>query len=172
MLRSRDYACPAPPLAHCNLGKLQERLHQFAAAEAADRLRLEPAGSYAEYLEAYARVDLALDPFPYTGGTTTVEGLWMGVPVLTLRGDRYIGHQGESLLHAAGLPDWVAADRDEYIRKAPAFAADRDALALLRAALRVQVAASPLFDALRFARHLEAALRGMWAKWCDAQSRS
>jgi predicted O-linked N-acetylglucosamine transferase (SPINDLY family) len=138
----------------------------------AERVLLEPAGSYAEYLEAYARVDLALDPFPYTGGTTTVEGLWMGVPALTLRGDRYIGHQGESLLHAAGLPDWIAADRDEYVRKALAFAADRDALAQLRAALRERVAASPLFDAQRFARHLETALRGMWAAWCDAQGRS
>jgi predicted O-linked N-acetylglucosamine transferase (SPINDLY family) len=96
----------------------------------------------------------------------------MGVPAVTLRGDRYIGHQGESLLHAAGLPGWIAADREEYVRKALAFAADRDALAQLRAALRVQVAASPLFDAPRFARHLEAALRGMWAKWCDARSRS
>jgi predicted O-linked N-acetylglucosamine transferase (SPINDLY family) len=133
---------------------------------AADRLILEGTAPYAEYLASYGRVDIALDPFPYPGGATTAEGLWMGVPALTLRGDRFIAHQGESLLHAAGLPDWIACDRDEYVRKAVDFAADRSRLAQLRASLRQQVAASPLFDAPRYARHLEAAWRGMWQHWC------
>jgi predicted O-linked N-acetylglucosamine transferase (SPINDLY family) len=133
----------------------------------ADRLILEGPAPYAEYLASYSRVDIALDPFPYPGGATTAEGLWMGVPALTLRGDRFIAHQGESLLHAAGLGDWIAPDRDEYVRKAVDFAADRSRLAQLRASLRQQVAASPLFDAPRYARHLEAAWRGMWQQWCD-----
>ena len=112
-------------------------------------------------------MDVALDPFPYPGGTTTAEGLWMGVPAVTLRGDRFIAHQGESLLHAAGLADWIAQDRDEYVRMAIGFTADRVRLARLRAGLREQVAASPLFDAPRYARHLAAAWRGMWQQWCD-----
>jgi predicted O-linked N-acetylglucosamine transferase (SPINDLY family) len=131
------------------------------------RLILEGPAPYAEYLASYARVDVALDPFPYPGGTTTAEGLWMGVPAVTLRGDRFIAHQGESLLHAAGLADWIAQDRDEYVRMAIGFTADRVRLARLRAGLREQVAASPLFDAARYARHLAAAWRGMWQQWCD-----
>ena len=111
-------------------------------------------------------MDVALDPFPYPGGTTTAEGLWMGVPAVTLRGDRFIAHQGESLLHAAGLADWIAQDRDEYVRMAVDFATDQPRLARLRAGLRQQVAASPLFDAARYARHLAAAWRGMWQQWC------
>jgi predicted O-linked N-acetylglucosamine transferase (SPINDLY family) len=134
----------------------------------ADRLVLEGSARYADYLAAYGRVDIALDPFPYTGGTTTVEGLWMGVPVVTLKGDRYLAHQGESLLHAAGLPDWIALDPDDYVDKALRLAADRSRLAKLRAELRTQVSASSLCDAARFCRGLEDAWRGMWQTWCDA----
>ncbi len=133
----------------------------------ADRLILEGPAPYAEYLASYSRVDVALDPFPYPGGATTAEGLWMGVPALTLRGDRFIAHQGESLLHAAGLGDWIAPDPDEYVRMAVAFAADRFGLGQLRASLRERLAASALFDAPRYARQLEAAWRGMWQQWCD-----
>jgi predicted O-linked N-acetylglucosamine transferase (SPINDLY family) len=143
---------------------LLARFERFGIA--ADRLILEGPAPYAEYLASYARVDLALDPFPYPGGATTADGLWMGVPALTLRGDRFIGHQGESLLHAAGLADWIAPDREDYVRMAVAFAADQPRLAQLRAGLRQQVAASPLFDAPRYARHLEAAWRSMWQGWC------
>ncbi|MBK5969058.1 MULTISPECIES: tetratricopeptide repeat protein [Thiorhodovibrio] len=127
-----------------------------------ERLRLEGPAPRAELLAAYAQVDIALDPFPYPGGTTSCEALWMGVPVLTKRGDRFLSHVGESIAHNAGLPEWIAADDADYVAKAVAFAADLDALAALRARLREQVAASPLFDAPRFARHFEAALRGMW----------
>ncbi len=75
---------------------------------AADRLTLEGSSRYEDYLRAHGRVDIALDPFPYAGGATTADALWMGVPVVTMKGDRYIGHQGESLLHAATLSDWIA----------------------------------------------------------------
>ena len=135
-----------------------------------DRLLLEGASPRRDYLAAYNRVDIALDPFPYPGGTTTADALWMGVPVLTLRGDRFIGHQGETILTNVGLPDWIAADQDDYLGKALAFAADLTALAELRGRLRAQFHASPLCDAPRFARNLEEALRKMWRAWCEGQT--
>jgi len=134
-----------------------------------ERLLLEPAGAYLDYLQACARVDLALDPFPFTGGATTADALWMGVPVLTLAGDRYVAHQGESMLHSVGLSGWIAPDRDAYVRMALSLAADRSALAQLRARLRAQAAASPLFDAQRYARNLQACWRGMWVELCRAR---
>jgi predicted O-linked N-acetylglucosamine transferase (SPINDLY family) len=135
---------------------------------APERLILEGRSPYAEYLAAYGRVDIALDPFPYAGGMTTAESLWMGVPVVTLQGDRYISRQGESLLHAADLREWVAADAPEYLDIARRAASDRDALARTRAGLREHVGRSGLFDARRFARHLEGAWRGMWRQWCES----
>ena len=131
-----------------------------------ERLRLEGASPRAEYLAAYHEVDIALDPFPFPGGTTSIEGLWMGVPVVTLKGDRFIGHQGATILHNAGLPEWIAADAADYVRKAALFAADLSALATLRAGLRERLLKSPLCDTPRFARNLEHALRGMWRVWC------
>lgn len=128
----------------------------------ADRLWLEGDSPRAELLATYHRVDIALDPFPYPGGTTSVEGLWMGVPVITRRGNRFLSHIGESIAHNAGLADWIAIDDDDYVAKAIAHSADLQRLAALRAALRQRVLASPLFDAPRFARHFEAALWGMW----------
>jgi predicted O-linked N-acetylglucosamine transferase (SPINDLY family) len=112
-------------------------------------------------------VDVALDPFPYAGGATTADALWMGVPVITMIGDRYIGHQGESLLHAATLSDWIARDKEDYVRKAVTRAADIASLRELREQLRERVAASPLFDAPRFSRNLGSAWRGMWERWCN-----
>lgn len=132
----------------------------------ASRLMLEGASERASYLAAYHRVDIGLDPFPFTGGTTTVESLWMGVPVLTLAGNSMIARQGVGLMANAGLPDWVATDTADYIAKAVAHAADKAVLAALRAGLRQQVLGSPVFDAPRFAMHLETALRGMWQQWC------
>ena len=118
-----------------------------------------------EHLADYQRVDIALDPFPYPGITTSVEALWMGVPVLTLTGERFLSRQGVGLLMNAGLPEWIAASADDYVAKSVAFAADLQALATLRAGLRQRVVGSPLFDARRFASHFEAALRAMWQDW-------
>ena len=95
----------------------------------------------------------------------------MGVPVLVRAGDRYVAHMGESILHNAGLPEWIAADEADYPVRGARLAADLDALAALRAGLRDRMLASPLFDAPRFARNLEDAMRGMWATWCAAQRR-
>ena len=143
---------------------VRERTRTRFAAQgiAEDRLLIELPSSRADYLRAYHRIDIALDPFPYPGGTTSFEALWMGVPVLTKRGDRFLSHAGETILHNAGLPDWIAADDDDYVAKVVHFAEGIDHLATLRARLRDQVLASPLFDAPRFARYFEDAMHGMW----------
>lgn len=142
-------------------------LAAFAAqGVGADRLDLHGRSDRLTYLRAYQMVDISLDPFPFTGGTTSIESLWMGVPVLTLAGDRLVSRQGVGLMMNAGLPDWVAQDADDYVAKAVAHAADLQALAACRAGLRQRVLASPLFDAAAFATHFEAALRAMWQRWC------
>jgi predicted O-linked N-acetylglucosamine transferase (SPINDLY family) len=140
-----------------------------ARGVSADKLILEGFAPRGDYLAAYHRVDIALDPFPYTGGTTTAEAIWMGVPVLTLAGDRIVSRQGVGLLTNAGLPEWIAFDADDYVARAVAHAGDLPRLAKLRGGLRQQVLASPVFDAPRFARHFESALSGMWEKWCGKQ---
>ncbi|HEX8956076.1 MAG TPA: peptide-binding protein, partial [Burkholderiaceae bacterium] len=138
---------------------------------APERLLLEGPSPREEYLRTYERIDIALDPFPYPGGTTTAEALWMGVPVLTLSGRRFLARQGVGLLANAGLPGWIAADAEDYLAKAIAAAADLPALARLRAGLRAQVLASPLFDAPRFAGHFETMLREMWRDWCQRRAK-
>jgi predicted O-linked N-acetylglucosamine transferase (SPINDLY family) len=135
----------------------------------AERLILEGPSPRTEYLATYRRVDIALDPFPFTGGTTTVEALWMGVPVLTLTGQSFLARQGVGLMMNAGLPQWIADDPDDYVARAVSHAGNLQTLAALRAGLRQQVLASPIFDATRFALHFEAALRGMWKIWCEQQ---
>jgi len=148
----------------------QEVVGRFAAhGIAAERLTLEGQTPLAEYLAAYRRVDIALDPFPYTGGATTVQALWMGVPVLTLAGERFVSRQGIGLLMNAGLPEWIAADTTDYVARAVSHAGDLQRLAAVRSGLRSRVLSSPVFDADRFADHFAAALRGMWQAWCLAR---
>jgi predicted O-linked N-acetylglucosamine transferase (SPINDLY family) len=115
-------------------------------------------------LAEYGDIDIALDPFPYNGGLTTCEALWMGVPVLTLLGNSMVSRQSASLVRAAGLPEWVARDPAELLRLAAQAAADGPALAALRAGMRTRLRASPLLDAPRFAREFEAALQCMWER--------
>jgi protein O-GlcNAc transferase len=129
----------------------------------AERLQMEGAfTNREEHFRAYQRVDIALDPFPYPGITTTVEALWMGVPSLALKGDRFLSHQGETILRNVGLPEWIAQNEDEYVEKAASFAADLGQLSVLRADLRQRAVRSPLFDAARFARNFEETLWRMW----------
>src|SRR5450759_578619 len=149
-----------------------QRLRTNCCGIAADRLSLEGASSRTDNLATYNRIDIALDPFPYNGVTTTVEGLWMGVPVITKRGDRFVAHQGESILHNVGLPDWIAADNEAYVAIAVARAADLSGLATLRAKLRPRLLASPLCDAPLFARNLEAAFRVMWQAYCSQEHKA
>jgi protein O-GlcNAc transferase len=115
-----------------------------------------------DYLSAHAEVDVMLDTFPYPGGTTTCEALWMGVPTITLAGDTMLARQGASMLKAAGLADWVTTNVEDYIDKAVSLAENLPKLAALRVVLREQASQSPLFDAKRFARNFEKALWGMW----------
>lgn len=141
---------------------------QFSAKGIApERLVLEGPSSRVELLQAYNRVDIALDPFPYPGGTTTAEALWMGVPVLTKAGDRFLSHVGESIAYNAGQSDWIAQDDDAYVAKAVSFSSNPQALSEIRQGLRAQVLSSPLFDAPRFARHFEEAMWGMWSKYMN-----
>ena len=120
---------------------------------------------------AYGEVDIALDPFPHNAGTTTIEALWQGVPVLSLAGRPTVGRFGAAILHAIGLDDWVTNDVDAYVARAVTAAADIDALARLRGGLRARFAASPLRDAAGLAREMEAAYRALWRRWCEADSR-
>lgn len=129
---------------------------------AASRVTVHGQSPREAYLAAHAEVDIILDTFPYPGGTTTCEALWMGVPTLTLAGDSLIERQGASMLSCAGLQDWVARDTDDYVSLALRHAADLDGLAKLRLGLRQKVLASPLFDAPRFAANLDTALHDMW----------
>ena len=155
-------------------GGLDQTRQRFAARGIApERLLLSmPLGSTADHLAEYNSVDVALDPFPYPGITTSVEALWMGVPVLSLQGDRFLSLSATSIAHHAGLPDWVATDQDDYVAKAVAFTSDLERLAALRAGLRQQVLASPLFDAPRFARNFEDALWGMWQRYQEKQGKA
>jgi len=131
----------------------------------ANRLILEGPEPREQYLAAYNRMDIALDPFPYPGGTTSVESLWMGVPVMTLAGECFLSRQGVGILMNVGLPEWVAADTDDYVMRVVTHARDLQYLAKLRNGLRQQVLASPIMDARRFAIHFEAVLREMWRVW-------
>lgn len=143
---------------------MRETVARFAAhGIGGSRLLLEGGSPRDEYLAAYHRVDVMLSPFPYPGGTTTVEALWMGVPVVAMKGDRFLTHICESMLHAAGLEEWIAQDIQDYVTRAAAVAMETHKLSSLRAALRGQLLASPLCDARRFARNLEAAFDEMWS---------
>ena len=110
----------------------------------------------------------ALDPFLYNGMTTTCDALWMGVPVVALVGAMPTGGAAFSLLTNAGLPGLAAHSEEEYARIAVGLATDLPRLGALHATLRDRMKASPLLDAPRFARNLEAAFRTIWARWCAA----
>lgn len=120
-----------------------------------DRVTLLGEAPFEEYLARYAEVDLALDPLPYNGGITSLDGLWMGTPLLTLHGDRMPGRLGSSILHALGMPQFVAATWDEYIAKAVDLAARPAEVRALGTTLRDRMRASPLCDPHGLARALE-----------------
>jgi predicted O-linked N-acetylglucosamine transferase (SPINDLY family) len=120
-----------------------------------------------EHLALYAKVDIALDTFPYNGTTTTCEALWMGVPVLSLEGRHHAGRVGMSLLGAVGLADWVASTQESFVDAARSRAADLVGLGRLRNGLRRQLAGSSLCDATGFVHCLEAAIDRVWAESRD-----
>jgi predicted O-linked N-acetylglucosamine transferase (SPINDLY family) len=139
-------------------------LERFRAA-GIDSSRLElaaPTDSIEAHLRSYDRVDIALDSFPYHGTTTTMDALWMGVPVITLRGDRHAARVSASILHTLGLEEMVAVSAQDYVQIARRLALDVHTLQTLRRTLRQRLQASPLMDGARFTRHLEEAYLQMW----------
>ena len=130
-----------------------------------DRLLLEGPSPRKDYLERYNQVDIALDPFPYTGGTTTVEALWMGVPVLTKQGNTILSRQGVGIAHNTNQVEWIALSDEEYVAKAVSFASDIKKISELRNSLRSKVLRSPLFDAPKFAGFFEKTVWEMWERY-------
>ena len=122
-------------------------------------------GTY-EHLALYGRVDIALDTFPYNGTTTTCEALWMGVPVITLAGDRHAGRVGMSLLTQLDLGEFIATNNDSYVSMAVSLARDPARLSTWRATLRRRMADSTLCNGEDFARRIEMVYRGFWQQWC------
>ncbi|WP_392533022.1 tetratricopeptide repeat protein [Nostoc sp. C117] len=116
------------------------------------------------HLAFYGNIDIALDPFPYHGTTTTCEALWMGVPVITLAGQTHVSRVAVSLLSTVGLPELIASTPQEYVAKAVALASDLPTLGQVRANLRQKVAASPLCDAVSHTQAMEAIYRQLWQK--------
>jgi len=143
----------------------REALLRSFAARGTPRERIELRGPspHARMLAEYRDVDIALDTFPYNGGLTTCEALWMGVPVLALRGDAMISRQSAALLEAAGLPELAAADGAAFISLTADLARDTAHLESLRASMRDKLRASPLLDGARFTRQFEGALDTMWS---------
>ncbi|MFI5400251.1 MAG: tetratricopeptide repeat protein [SAR324 cluster bacterium] len=122
-----------------------------------------------EYLQDIARVDIGLDTFPDNGNTVTHDTLWMGVPVVSLKGDSCVSRVGHSILTHLGHPEWVAHSAREYVSIAAGLARDLPRLQQVRAGLRQELARSPLMDGADLARHVDAAWRGMWQAWCGQQ---
>ncbi|MBV9249382.1 MAG: tetratricopeptide repeat protein [Acetobacteraceae bacterium] len=160
--------------------RLVLKTHQFSDVPTADRIhavfgghgidpeRIELRGSspHRAFMAEYNAIDIVLDPFPYSGGLTTCEALWMGVPVITLPGETFASRHSLSHLSNVGLADWAASDLRGYVELAVAKAQDVEGLAALRSGLRTQVKASPLCNAPRFGRSLGEALRHAWQRWC------
>ena len=155
-------------LGHAGDAGVQDRLAAAFAAHGVPsaRLAFRPKLGLRDYLALHGEIDLALDTFPYNGGATSCHSLWMGVPIVTLAGDRYMARIGSSLLDQVGLGELIARTPDEYVDLAAGMARDRLRLAGLRASMRTRLSASPLLDAAGFVRSLEAAYRTMWQAWC------
>ena len=141
-------------------------LDLFAAHDVEpQRLELLPFSSYAEYLATYHQVDVALDPFPFSGSVTTCDALWMGVPVVSCPGETFASRHSLSHLSSVGLTETIARDLNEYVELAVSLAGDQPRLAALRAGLRQRMAASPLCDGKRFATNFMSMLHDVWEQW-------
>lgn len=148
---------------------VQQRYRDFFTGHGIEVERVTLDGNYLDHaglLGYYGRLDIALDTHPYSGVTTTCEALWMGVPVVTLTGEKFISRNSAAMLANVGLSDLAADTPQQYVEKAAALARDRARLAELRSAQRGCFMASPLGDAPLFTRNLEAAYREMWKRWC------
>jgi predicted O-linked N-acetylglucosamine transferase (SPINDLY family) len=132
-----------------------------------DRLDFRSRSSVPVYLQQHHHVDICLDSFPFSGLTTVLHSLWMGVPTLTLPADTVPGRSGFTAMSHVGLKQFIARDKDDYVRKAATLAADLPTLAALRSGLRERCAQSPMFRPERIATGMSRALRVMWQRWCD-----
>lgn len=151
-------------------GRAQSDLAADLAGAAVDRARITVRQYVAleDYFRTFDAVDIALDTIPYSGGTTTCDALWMGVPVVTVPGTRPSSRSAASILTTVGLGEWIASTPEDYVRLAVEFARDKAVLNELRKSLRRKLRQSPLMDEERFVRDLEAAYRQMWRKWCES----
>jgi predicted O-linked N-acetylglucosamine transferase (SPINDLY family) len=155
-------------------GSHRQRTLEFLAEEgiAPERIIFQGFVPRPDYLRLYHQIDIGLDTFPYNGQTTTLDAVWMGVPVVTIIGQTATGRAGASLLRNLGTPELVADSPDQFVSIAVELANDARRLSTLRASLRERLEKSPLMDGPRFAGNVEAAYRSMWQRWCAARGRS
>ncbi|MBI3839170.1 MAG: tetratricopeptide repeat protein [Planctomycetia bacterium] len=156
-------------LANCG-GYVERHLYELAQQHRIDRERIEICDKRptAEYFRLLERADIALDPFPFTGHTTTCDSIWMGVPVVMLEGNTYASRFGGSVLANVGLEHLITRCVEQYVEVAVELAADMDNVAQMRAELRPRMAGSALLDFAGFTRNVEHAYRQMWLTWCDS----
>jgi predicted O-linked N-acetylglucosamine transferase (SPINDLY family) len=156
-------------LLYAQEGSHRQRTLERLAQNGIDPQRVRFVGRrpIADYYRGYHEIDIALDPFPFAGGTTSCDTLWMGVPLVSLCGHTAVARAGSSLLSNLGLPELIARTPEDYVRIAAELAGDLPRLAELRSTLRARMEASPLMDAPAFARDIEAAYRQMWRTWCE-----
>lgn len=157
------YGISSPHLREEILGRLRR------AGISVDRVLLEPRTKANQFV-LYNRVDIALDPFPCNGGTTSLDTLWMGVPLIALAGEHFASRMGTSILTNAGLSEFVADRPETYVRLAVELARDRERLRRVRHNLRQRICESPLMDSATFTQDLEHAYREMWRRWCRTSS--
>ncbi len=145
-----------------------DRVREVVARHGIDPERLVFAGwtpTRLEYFALYHEMDIALDPFPYNGVTTTCDAFWMGVPLISLAGRMGVSRQGVRFLRSVGLDELIAETPEDYVRIATDLAGDLHRLATLHSGLRERMSRSPLMDAQRLTRDLEAAFRAMFERW-------
>jgi predicted O-linked N-acetylglucosamine transferase (SPINDLY family) len=160
-------------LLHAHPGAHRERFRRRLAERGVDPGRVEFVGFQPahQYFQTYHGIDIALDPHPYGGGTTSCETLWMGIPIVTLPGNTAVSRAGKSILSNVGLPDLIAQSPGHYVQISTALAQDLPRVADLRSALRQKMRGSPLMDAPAFTRGIESAFRQMWVAWCEIHPR-
>lgn len=143
---------------------IHEQFGRFGIAS--ERLVIYGIQPNVAYLDSYNQIDLGLDPFPFNGGTTGYDSIWMGVPFVSWPGDMLVSRMGRAILHNVGLDELIVDSAEAYVDKAVSLASDRIHLLQLRENLRERMESSPLCDPVRFARGLEVAFRQMWQRWC------
>jgi glycosyltransferase involved in cell wall biosynthesis len=129
---------------------------------ALERIEFRGPSGLTDMMAEYADVDIALDPAPYNGGTTSLQAMWMGAPVLTMAGGHFVSRMGASFMQAAGLPEWVASDDADLVRRAVAWSKNRKDLLALKQGLRQRLSASPAWDIDAYTRDMQSAIRQMW----------